>query len=371
MLENLSEKNIRILTGIFGGALGRSISLLAPFIIMPIILNMLGTYLFGIWMTVLSFTAMALFMDFGIGNGLLTRLSHANGLKNYAEMRGYIISAYCCLSLISLILIIVVISIYGLAELGLFSFKVQNNEAINIVLVSILIFIIGIPISIVQRIMYAKQEILKFNLWQILGAIASLLFCFVAISLNLSGWIVILSYSLPPLLVLIVLTFIIFNKNKEIRPSFNDYSRGKSLELLKIGSKFLILSILTSISLNIDNLIISFNFGAESVTDFAVSAKISSLLSIVVTTLFLPLWAANGDAFAKKDYDWVLKTAKIMSLLGVLVIVFLSFFLVYFNYEIMHLWMNHQFKDQKEILISFCLLSFFMAIGSPWFMVLN
>ena len=116
MLASLSERNRRIVTGIFGGALGRSISLLAPFIVMPIILHMLGAYLFGVWMTVLSFTAMALFMDFGIGNGLLTKLSYANGLNNYSEMRAYIVSAYISLSIIAFILIMVVYFLFYVAK---------------------------------------------------------------------------------------------------------------------------------------------------------------------------------------------------------------------------------------------------------------
>ena len=83
------------------GALGRSISPLAPFIVMPIILHTLGAYLLRMD-DVLSFTAMALFMDFGIGNGLLTKLSYANGLNNNSEMRAYIISAYISLTVIAL-----------------------------------------------------------------------------------------------------------------------------------------------------------------------------------------------------------------------------------------------------------------------------
>lgn len=371
MLASLSERNRRIVTGILGGALGRSISLLAPFIVMPIILHILGVYLFGVWMTVLSFTTMALFMDFGIGNGLLTKLSYANGLNNHSEMRAYIISAYISLSAIAFILITILLSLFFITKFQFLSSGLESTEALYIVLASVIIFILGIPISVIQRIMYAKQQVLKFNLWQILGAFFSLSFCYIAVFLKLSSWLIILAYSAPPLIILIVATILFFNENKEITPKLNYFSKEKSLDLLRIGSKFLVLSILTSIALNIDNVIISFKLGSEAVTDFVIPAKIASLLSIVVTTLFLPLWAANGEAIAKRDYEWVLKTTKKMMFLGALVVFLCSIPLILFNKEIINLWMGREFRNQQEILFFLCLLSLCMAITSPLQMLLN
>lgn len=371
MLANLSERNHRIVTGILGGALGRSISLLAPFIVMPIILHTLGAYLFGVWMTVLSFTTMALFMDFGIGNGLLTKLSYANGLNNHSEMRAYIISAYISLTVIAFILVSILLLLFFLTNFNFFYLGLKSQEALYIVFASAIIFILGIPISVIQRIMYAKQQILKFNLWQISGAFFSLFFCYIAVLLKLSSWLIIFAYSAPPLIILIVATVIFFNDNKEISPQLSSFSKEKSLDLLKIGSKFLVLSILTSIALNVDNVLISFKLGSEAVTDFVIPAKIASLLSVVVTTLFLPLWAANGEAIAKKDYGWVLKTTKKMMFLGALVVFLCSIPLILFNKEIINLWMGREFKNQQEILIFLCLLSFGMAITSPLQMLLN
>jgi len=371
MLANFSERNRRIVTGIFGGALGRSISLLAPFIVMPIILHMLGAYLFGVWMTVLSFTAMALFMDFGIGNGLLTKLSYANGLNNYSEMRAYIVSAYISLSIIAFILLMIVCFLFYVAKSHLNFFYFENIEALYIVLVSLVVFIFGIPISVIQRIMYAKQQILKFNLWQIFGALISLILCYAAVFFKLNSWLIIVAYSMPPLIILLIATIVFFKQNEEISPQLKYFSKERSLELLHIGSKFLVLSVLTSIALNIDNLIISFKLGSETVTDFAIPAKIASLLGVVVTTLFLPLWSANGEAIAKRDYDWVLKTTKKMMFLGSLVVFFCSIPLILFNKEIINIWMGREFENQQEILFFLCVLSLGMAITSPIQMLLN
>lgn len=371
MLNNLSERNRSIVISIFGGALGRSVSLLAPFVVMPIILNEIDVYLFGVWMTVLSFTSMALFLDFGIGNGLLTKLSYQNGLKNYREMQEYIVSAYVALITIAIVLLIVVLTIYLYFSYDTTVLKSNNKLAVDIVLVSVFTFTIGIPVSVIQRVMYAKHQIFQCNLWQILGAVIAVITCYIAVKIDLHPALIILSYSLPPIAIMFLSTFIFFNKNKQIIPRIKYFSKEKSYDLLGIGSKFLVLSVLTSIALNIDNLIISFKVGADFVTHYSVPAKIASLLGIVITMLFLPLWTANGDAIAKKDYNWIMQTTKKMMVYGTISITLLSLILIIFNKEIIYLWMGRSFYNQELTLIFLCSLSVLMAIGSPWFMVLN
>lgn len=363
MSINLSTKSLNILKGILGSGLGRSFSLIAPFIIMPLILDKVGDDLFGLWMTIISFTAMAMFVDLGIGNGLLTKLSYEQGLNNYESMKAYITSAYVVLGGICLFLITLMLVILGFLNL--------EYESFGIVLVSLTIFILTIPVSIIQKVMYAKQKIMSFSLWQIIGSLTSIILCSVFVHLKLENWIIILGYSLPPLVILIVLSLVFFYKNKEISPNFNYFSIKKAKDLLGIGSKFLILSIFTAIALNADNIILNITLGAEMVTEYSVPAKLASILGLIIGILFMPLWASNGQALAKKDYSWILSITKKMSLLGFFIVSLSSVLLVYFNQEIFQIWMNRQFISQREILINFCLLSCVMAIASPWFMLLN
>ncbi|MDM1487160.1 oligosaccharide flippase family protein [Acinetobacter towneri] len=337
--------------------------MLAPFIIMPLILDKVGADLFGLWVTILSFTAMAMFVDFGIGNGLLTKLSYEQGLNNYESMRVYITSAYVVLGSICLFLITLMLVVLYFLNLEYGSY--------GIVLVSMTTFILSIPISIIQKVMYAKQMIISFNLWQIVGSLTSIILCYIFIYLKLENWIVILGYSLPPLFILIVLSFIFFYNNREISPHINCFSKKKAKNLLQIGSKFLILSIFTAIALNADNIILNITLGSEMVTEYSVPAKLASILGLVIGVLFMPLWASNGQALAKKDYSWVLIVTKKMSVLGFFIVSFFSVLLIYFNQEIFQIWMNRQFISQRETLINFCLLSCVMAIASPWFMLLN
>lgn len=364
-------RNSGILTGILGGFLGRSVSLLAPFIVMPAMLHYLGGTIFGIWMTAVSLTSMALFVDFGIGNGLLTRLSAANGRADYAEMRSYIASAYVALFLIALLLLCV-LGIVGLSLYwGIFTSKYVDSASLSVFVVCFTIFFLGVPVSVIQRVMYAKQQAWLSNAWQVCGAILSVVLCLLAIRATLAPWLVILAYSLPPIFIMCLSSIFYFIKNVELRPKLSNFSSSNTKNLLHIGTHFFILSIITSISLNVDNVIIAHQLGGAAVTEYAVPAKLASLLGLVVTTLFLPLWAAYGEAVARSDYIWIRRTTLKMSFYGGSAVFVLAVTMVALSGILIELWMGRSFHAQTTILIFLSSLSVLMAISSPSQMLLN
>jgi O-antigen/teichoic acid export membrane protein len=81
---------------------------------------------------------------------------------------------------------------------------------------------------------------------------------------------------------------------------------------------FFLVTVLTGLSTNMDNLIITHTLGPESVTAYAVPARLALLLGALVTVLNLPLWSANGDALARGDLAWVRRTVRRMVVLSVL-----------------------------------------------------
>ena len=365
-------RNSRIISGIFSGLLGRGVGLLAPFIILPEMLRYLGDGHFGVWMTTVSITSMAMFVDFGIGNGLLTHLSRAYASNEISKMRSYITSGYFALTVIAL-------SAAALILLGSFfatswtrlQLDYGNNDSRYIVVVTLLAFAVGVPLSIIQRVMFACQKSALSNLWQMIGAVASVAVCYFSIHLKMPVWGVVTAYAFAPLFVSFIASIFFFRNHPQLLPGVRFFSKERALELMRLGSKFFLLSIITSIALNADNLIITSRAGASAVAEYAVAAKLASVLALIVTTAFVPLWAANGEAFAKKDFDWMRKTSWKMSLIGgVGVAIAGSMLAVLSDFIVLH-WMGRKFEGLWEVMAVWAIFYTLLGIASPFNMILN
>lgn len=366
-------RNRRILAGIIGGAIGRSAALLAPFIVMPVLLKHLGHTNFGVWMTALSITSMSMFVDLGVGNGLLTKLSSAYGRQDFSEMRGLISSAYAALIAISASLL----GVLGLALLILYSgpFHWAGGEgaspAVWIAVVCLATFLAGVPASLIQKVFYACQLVWLSNVWQVAGAIFSVLACLGAIQLGWGFWQVIAAYSVPPVIMMIVAAMWFFRRQPELTPRLREVSTENVRKLLAIGARFLLLGVATSIALNVDNVIIANKLGPAVVTEYAVPAKLASVLGLMVTTLFLPLWPANAEALVRGDFAWIRRSTRLMSLVGGGSVAVVGVGLVIFSNTIMSLWMGTTFRDQ-HLVLGFLVTTFIlMAVTSPSQMLLN
>lgn len=375
VIQTQRGRNRRLLSGIATGLLGRSFAMVAPLLVMPAMLFYLGEKQFGLWMTVVSLTSMALFMDLGLGNGLLTRLADCHGKEDTSKAREYVSSAYAVLGGVAAVLLLLTLLVgnVGLLAYWLPTSSIESGgDESQLVMVCFAAFALGIPASLIQRIQYAYQSAWQSNAWQTVGAAVSVLLTLWAIDTRLSGWIVVACYAMTPVSILGISSIIFFSNQKpELAPRPKFVTKESAADLISLGTRFLALAVLTSIALNLDNVIIANQLGLTAVTDYAVPAKLAALLGMLITVIFLPLWPANGEALARKDYAWVKATARRMSLGGGIVVGVAACSLVVFSEPIMQFWMGRTFVNQQVLIAWLVIPSVLMAISSPFLMIMN
>lgn len=365
-------RNRQVLSGISVGALGRIVGLAAPFVTMPWLVDYLGPRGFGIWITATSLTTMSAFLDLGLGNALLTRLASAFGRDAVDDARDAISSAYAALTMVAVALLVLGAVLFALTGPVLLLFDTTPMPGDTAIIGTTLFgFVIGIPISIVYRVYYARQQVAVANYWQILGAALSMLATYFAIRMGAQAWQVTLLYAMAPVAAMLAASAWLYLRQPALRPRSAGVSMPLIGDLLSLGMRFFALAVLTSVFLNLDPIVVAWKAGPEAVTDFAVPAKLGSLLMLLVTTLFLPLWAANGDAIARGDHLWVRRSTRRMSLYGSLLVAVFGVGLVCGGDWLIWLWMRNAYDQQTAVLAAFALFATIMALTSPHMMVLN
>lgn len=350
-----------LLQSIIGSVGGRAATLLAPFLVMPVMLEHLGPRDFGVWMTAIAVTNIAQFADLGIGNGLLTRLSAAFARDDQDAIRADIASGYAVLCAVALPLVIA----------GLVLMTLAGPDVSPIYGATLAAFAVSIPASVIQRVLYAAQQVVRANMWQIAAAALSVGTTFAAIGAEWSGAAVVLAYALVAPVMMVVAAIVTFVQRPEIAPRLAAISGSAVRSLMGLGSRFLVLAILTATAMSADNIIIAVQLGEAAVTDYAVPARLGSLLTLVVGTMMMPLWSTYGDAMARGEHGWVWGNARRMALIGFGAVLVVGTGLTLFIDPILMLWMGRSFADAAWIIGGLAVFSAITALTAPFNMILN
>lgn len=355
------QRNRRLIQSIIGSVGGRAATLLAPFLVMPAMLDHIGPRDFGVWMTAIAVTNVAQFADLGIGNGLLTRLSAAFARNDSAAARADIASGYAVLSAVAV----------PIAIAGLLLMTAAGPNVSPIYGATLTAFALTIPASVIQRVLYASQQVVRANVWTIAAALLSVGAAYAAIAADWSPAAVVIAYALVAPAMMVVAAAATFVRRRDIAPRIAAISASATRSLLGLGSHFLVLAILTATAMSADNILIALQLGEAAVTDYAVPARIGSLLTLVVGTIMMPLWSTYGDAMARGDHDWVWANARRMAAVGFGAVVVAGGALTLFIDPILMLWMGRSFANAEWIIGGLAVFSAITALTAPFNMVLN
>ncbi len=356
-------------------AIARGISLATPVITIPITLKYLGAETYGLWMAVSSVTGLFVFCDLGLGNGLVTSLSQSHGKGDLLRSRRLISTATFLLGGVATVMGISLLVLWRFVDWPSL-FNVHSSAAglaaPGIVAAYAFCFILNLPLATVQRAQMALQEGFVGNLWQCLGSLIGLACICGAVAARLSApWIVFSACSAPLLSTFANWIHYFHIARPSFRPSFIEISYADAALLLKSGAGFLLLSILTTTSLFADNILIAHILGLEAVTAYAIPLRIATILNTVVALICSPLWAANGEALARGDSDWVRQNTKRIVRLSVCFTAIAAFMFTFVGKPLLYFWLGRTLDISVALLGGLGFSAIVLAAASPYFMVLN
>lgn len=373
--DQAAARSRRLVRGIATAGLAKGAGLLVPVLLIPVSLARLGPERYGLWMAVLALTGMATFADLGLGTGLLTKLGPCYASGDTVRARGYISTAYAVLTTVAVALCGLLWAVAGLVPwTSLFNVAgvVSPAETRAVVLICLTAFLLNIPLGLIVRVQYAYQQVGASNLWQGAGALATAPLVLLAAHSDLPPVAVVAATAAGPLLGNAANSVWVYGwRMPELRPRLSAVDRAVTVALLRLSGLFFLVTILTGVTANMDNLILAHALGPESVTAYAVPAKVASLLGMLVTMLNLPLWSANGDALARGDLAWIRRTVRRMVVLSMIVTALPAVCLVAAGERVFAAWLPVPLGGDRWLLAGLSLWFLLLGAFSALMMVQN
>ena len=280
-------------------------------LVVPITLDFLDKYSYGIWLTISSILMWINTFDIGLGNGLRNYLSKSIAKKDYHSARIYISTTYFLLFIVSLLLICLISGIINYVDwydLLNVSTKIVDNLH-SVIYYTFLCCLVTFVIKIVGNIYLSLQLPAISSLFSVLGNFSSLVIILVLKQIIPKGNLFDLSiiYTGTPIIVYSVATIVTFGFiYKELRPSIKLINLKKyGKELFSTSSTFFIIQIAGLILLSMSNVIVSKLLGPESVSSYNIANRYMSISYMVIAIVLTPMWSAVTNAYVLNDIQWI------------------------------------------------------------------
>ena len=286
-------------------------------LLVPVTLNCLTQYEYGIWLTINSVLVWIDSFDIGLGNGLRNQLTKSMAVFDMQRGRRQVSTTFVMLCIIVVPVILFLLFVVHLSDCYSF-FNVDKDKVPNlegILMISIAMIGASFVFKLIGNVYLALQLPAVSNLLVAAGqTLALILILFVSKILlgNVSLMVVALLYTLSPLVVYLISYPITFTRYSNLRPSFSLFDKDEIVPLFGLGMKFFLVQVSGIVMFTTSNILISRLFSPSEVAPYQIANRYFGLTNILFTLISAPLWSATTDAYAKNDWGWIRKMVKRM-----------------------------------------------------------
>jgi len=349
LVESLNRSNNLKKNILFSFAF-KGLNILLSLCLVPITMEFISNKNYGIWLTLSSIIGWISFFDIGLGNGLRNKFTEAIALRKIKLAKIYVSTTYAILTIIILSIMILFLFVNNFINWS----KILNSSSdvgvdLNF-LASVVFscFSIQFILQLINTILIANQQPSKSAAVSFFTNLFTLIIIFI-LSKTIKGNLLLvgLIYSVIPVLVLIIYSFILFQgEYKQFAPSL------KYIQITAI------------VIFQTNNVIITQLFGPDQVTPYNIAFKYFGVISMGATIIMSPLWSAFTDAWTKKDIDWIKETVIKLQYIW-LALLITGLIMLYISPIIYKTWLGNKIQISFEISLWMCI--FFLI--SSWNMI--
>lgn len=314
LINKGSGRSVRAKKNIVSMFALKGISILCSLLTVPLTIDYVSSYEYGIWLTISSLVAWLSFFDIGIGNGLRNRFIEAIENQDQVRARIYVSTAYAIISIIVFSVWLIVMSVSNFIDWSrvLNANDVLDQELLYTILIVITNFSILFVLGLNRTLLSALQ---KPALASAFDTASQVLLCSVLLIITrfTKGNLVYLALAMggTSMFVLVISNVWTFRTIlKEYRPSIRFVRFSYAKDIMSLGILFFFLQILAIAFYQTNNLIISHYLGPEEVTVYNIAFKYINVLPMAFTIVLSPFWSAFTEAKVNEDYAWMKSARK-------------------------------------------------------------
>ena len=358
----LAKKNI--LFSFFIKAFG----MIVVFTMVSISIKYLGKENYGVWVVLSGLIAWSNIFDLGFSHGLRNRLAEAKANNNLEIGKYYVSTTYAFLVLVAVILSIIFLPLFSYIDWQrILNTTIIDNQTIKYTIFIIFsFFLLQFILKPIGSILEAFQLPAITQLINLIGSAFALVGIFYLLITNTFTSLSLYAYfvaGMPVFVFLIASIYFYKNKFSELIPSIKNIKKEYFNKIAGLGLSFFIIQLSVLVIFQSDNMIISYLFGPEEVTDYNIVNRYFSIIIVIFGVIMAPFWTAFTDAYQKNDFVWIRKTMNILfQLIGLCIIG--SFFLFLISDYIYSIWIDQNINISR-------LLSGLMAVYVVLLSILN
>lgn len=353
--DERQRRQVNLIQAAVTALFSKGLALLVGFLSVPLTIGYLGVERYGVWVTISTVMTWLMIADFGVGNSLTNLVSAAYASGRTESARAHITAGVVVLSAIALAIGIVGLAAWPWIDLPS-RMQLQTPdarvEADRAFVAALAVFLLGFPLSVVQKILGAYQQGGLANIWLGIGNLASLIGLVLAAAGQASlAWLVVAFSGSQLLVTLVSAIWLFWYHRPELRPSLKALDIGAVRRLGGIGGMFFVIQIAGALIFQTDNIIIASQAGASAVTPYSVAWRLFSYCGIFHLLTVNSLWPAFAEAFARDDQQWVRRAFHWNLRVNLLITVALGLPLVLFGQQFIAWWAGPGAVPPRSLLL--------------------
>lgn len=293
----------------------KGVSLPVSFLMIRVLVDRLTPDGYAVWIILSSTLGMLSFFNIGLGNGMRNLLFETLAAGDNRKSKEIISTAYLSLAAITISLSLIALAIFPLFNWN----EILNTPSYShteLLLLALLVFcglMAQLELNLIVSILQAKQLTAYGDMISVLGQLLSLagvmILPLLISSPSLLAYCAVIIL-IPLSITLLFSLFLFLTSLKQIRPSFRLYNKTYLQSLLGVGAKFFVIQVAWLIMYQSNSIIIAHVIDTQEVTTFNIAYKYCSLLQMIFILLMDPTWSAAGDAYVKREFDWIRTTER-------------------------------------------------------------